>query len=97
MKIKLQQMGKNKIGHLYLSDDGLKVIQSVDKTTHGELQHVSVSRNDRYPSWDEIVAVKDQFFGDDKDAVMHLPRKSQYVNLHPNCFHIWELPEKWGE
>lgn len=33
--------------------------------------------------------VKDMFF-EEEEAVMQLhPKKSEYVNNHPNCLHLW--------
>lgn len=53
-------------------------------------EHVSVSREKRIPNWLEMCQIKDLFF-DDEEAVMQLhPPKSQYVNYHPNCLHLWK-------
>jgi hypothetical protein len=81
--------------HRWLGLDDLSVIGSKDPTRHGELLHVSIARQDRYPSWDEILAVKEAFFGD-VDAMMVLPKKSDYVNIHNHCFHLWQTPAEWG-
>jgi hypothetical protein len=52
-------------------------------------EHVSVSHRTRCPTWGEMSWVKELFF-DDEEAVMQLhPRKSQYVNYHPFCLHMW--------
>ena len=80
----------------FVTDCGLGVIKTIDNTPKwGELKHVSVSRQDRYPSWNEIIEVKDNFFGD-IDCMMVMPKKDDYVNIHKNCFHIWQMPESWG-
>lgn len=42
-------------------------------------EHVSVSRQDRCPTWAEMCAVK-AFFWDKEDTV---------VQFHPNCLHLW--------
>ena len=60
----------------YLDNDGL-------------WRHVSVSHHARYPTWDEILDVRYSFFDDDVEVIQILPRKSEYVNIHPNCFHLW--------
>lgn len=76
--------------------DGLAVTASLDVTPRwGPLLHVCVSRHDRHPTWDEIHAVKDAFFGDDVDAMMVLPRAEDYVNIHRHAFHLWQTPEGW--
>lgn len=52
--------------------------------------HLSISNPYRYPTWDEMVDAKKRFFSPDKEAVIVLPRDSDYISLHPNCFHIFE-------
>ncbi len=52
-------------------------------------EHVSVSRPDRIPTWSEMCAVKALFWSDD-DCVMQLhPPKSDWVDNHPRCLHLW--------
>ena len=59
--------------------------------------HVSVSVNmPRCPRWHEMCEVKDMFF-EPEEAVMQLhPPKSQYVNNHPLCLHLWKPQEGFG-
>lgn len=51
--------------------------------------HVSVSHRDRLPTWEELREVKDWIIGRAALAVQVLPRAEEYVNLHPNCLHVW--------
>jgi hypothetical protein len=52
-------------------------------------EHVSVSRQDRCPLWEEMCAVKDLFW-DHEDMVMQLhPPKSSWISNHPFCLHLW--------
>lgn len=52
-------------------------------------EHVSVSTPGRPPNWREMCFVKDLFW-DAEDAAMQLhPPKSNYVNNHPHCLHLW--------
>jgi hypothetical protein len=52
-------------------------------------EHVSVSRSDRVPTWDEMCQVK-ALFWDDEDTVMQLhPPQSEWVNNHSRCLHLW--------
>ena len=53
-------------------------------------EHVSVTINrNRTPSWEVMNHVKDLFW-DEEDIVIQLhPPKSQYVNHHPFCLHLW--------
>ena len=79
----------------FSSKNGLRVVQTIDSGAHGKLRHVSVSHPERYPTWEEIKEVKERFFGPDQDTMMVLPRKELYVNLHRNCFHLWQMPFRW--
>lgn len=54
-------------------------------------QHISISHPYRYPSWDEIYTARYEFMANDINAAIFLPRKSEYVNIHPNCFHVHEV------
>jgi hypothetical protein len=52
-------------------------------------EHVSVSLKGRCPYWDEMCHVKSLFW-DDEDCVMQLhPPRSQWVNNHNTCLHLW--------
>jgi|SRR5579862_6186427 len=60
--------------------------------------HLSISTPHRYPTWDEIKAARYDLIPDDVIVAMLLPPKSEYVNLHPNCFHLHQIPneaERW--
>jgi hypothetical protein len=52
-------------------------------------EHVSVSRRDRCPTWDEMCQVKAMFWCEEDCVVQYHPPKSQYVNNHPFCLHLW--------
>jgi len=53
-------------------------------------EHVSVSRKDRCPTWDEMCAVKDLFWTEEDAVVQFHPPRSNYVNNHPFCLHLWK-------
>lgn len=55
--------------------------------------HLSISHPNRYPTWDEIKHVRDELLPKDRTFVMFLPREGEYVNLHPNTFHLHEYRE----
>lgn len=52
-------------------------------------EHVSVSRMDRTPTWDEMCQVKAMFWDDEDCVIQYHPPASEYVNNHPNCLHLW--------
>lgn len=52
-------------------------------------EHVSVSVAKRCPNWPEMHFVKTLFWDDDEIVVQFHPPKSEYVNNHPHCLHLW--------
>lgn len=60
----------------------------------GGWEHVSVSKRNRTPTWDEMCMVKDMFFGAEETVVQYHPPKSDYVNQHPYCLHLWRPTEQ---
>ena len=54
-------------------------------------EHVSVSRDDRPPLWDEMCQIKDMFWDAEDCVVQFHPPHSEYVNNHPNCLHLWRM------
>ena len=56
----------------------------------GGWEHVSISRrNGKLPTWEEMCAIKDMFFEDEETVVQYHPKKSEYVNFHEGCLHLW--------
>lgn len=61
-------------------------------------EHVSVSRTDRCPTWDEMCQIKALFWDGEDCVIQYHPPESQYVNVHARCLHLWrpigvELPQ----
>lgn len=52
-------------------------------------EHVSVSLYNRPPTWEEMCRIKDMFWDEEDMVIQYHPAKSQYVNNHPNCLHLW--------
>lgn len=52
-------------------------------------EHVSVSREDRCPSWDEMCQVKALFWEPEDCVLQYHPPEADYVNTHPFCLHLW--------
>ena len=76
---------------VYLADDDqLKVVRRrEDHGVNGTWLHVLVSRFDRDPTWEEILATRDEFFTANAYVVQILPPAAEYVNLHTHGFHLW--------
>jgi len=56
--------------------------------------HLSVSCEYRYPTWNEIYTAWYDLIpgaGIEFNGAIILPRKSEYVNIHENCFHVFQL------
>ena len=53
-------------------------------------EHVSVSTQTRCPTWKEMSFVKSLFWCDDETVIQfHVP-KSDHVNYHQYCLHLWK-------
>lgn len=66
----------------------------VSKDPPDERWHISISHPHRYPTWEEIKRARYDLTPDDITMAMLLPPKGEYVNLHPNCFHLHEWRDK---
>ncbi len=78
-----------KSSYMFLSMSRLKVVYGEEKIEGMWWRHLSLSRQDRVPSYDDLTKVKSAFAGDHRAAVMVLPKKEEHINIHPNCLHLW--------
>ena len=53
--------------------------------------HLSISHPSRFPRWNEIKEARYALLPDEVTMAMLLPPREQYVNVHPNCFHLHEI------
>jgi hypothetical protein len=53
--------------------------------------HLSVSHPTRYSTFDEIKEARYTLIPDEVVMAMMFPPRREYVNLHPNCFHLYEV------
>lgn len=53
-------------------------------------EHVSVSTPNETPSWDLMCYVKDLFWSGEEWVIQFHPAKSDYINCHPHCLHLWK-------
>lgn len=79
----------NGIFKVHINGRSFKVIAS----NGGGWEHVSVSpwsdSRKACPTWDEMCEIKDMFFDPDERVVQYHPPKSEYINMHPYCLHLW--------
>ena len=58
--------------------------------------HVSLSRRDRMPSYDDMALVKRVFIGADRKAVQVFPQRREHYSLHEFCLHLWHCVDGDG-
>ncbi len=77
-------------GATYARRDGLRVIVTASTELDRKVWlHVSLSRADRLPSYDDMKAVKDVFVGREATACQVFAPASKHVNIMPHCLHLW--------
>jgi hypothetical protein len=61
----------------------------------GGLWHMSISVPYRYPTWDEIYTAWYDLVPDAAqiNGAIILPRQSEYVSIHQNCFYVHQLQD----
>jgi len=78
MNIKVYQMGRCRV--LVSQDNGL--------------WHLSISTPNCSPSYNEIKEARYQYIPDDVTMAQLFPPKREFVNVHPYCHHLWEIPNE---
>ena len=82
---------------MFILRDGRRQIRIIFSSALG-WEHASVTisyRNNEgrtslvMPSWDDMCRVKDLFWSEDETVVQFHPAKSDYVNRHDKCLHLW--------
>ncbi len=65
-------------------------------------EHVSVTAQGKCPTWEQMCLVKSIFWDEEDCVIQFHPPKSEYVNLHPHCLHLWRptseavpTPPRW--
>lgn len=74
----------------YASEWGLRVLCSALLEADDRVWlHVSCSRSDRIPTYEELCDVKRIFVGRTRRALQVFPPEAEHVNDHPYCLHLW--------
>ncbi len=84
-------------GYFLLASDLPGRLLSIIASDGAGWEHVSVralrGRRSATPTWAEMCQAK-ALFWDDEDAVVQFhPKRSEYVNQHPNVLHLWRPTE----
>lgn len=53
--------------------------------------HLSISHQTRQPTYDEVKEARYKFLPDNVHMAMIFPPKSEFVNIHNFCFHLWQI------
>lgn len=69
------------------------IFSGEDKSDGKRWLHLSIATyppgTGNIPSYHLLCEMKDLFIGPNRDAYMVFPRKSEHVNIHPECLHLW--------
>ena len=77
-------------GNAYQHRAGLRVIVTTADFPDGrDWMHISVSRKDRLPNWDDLKLVKNTFAGEKRYAYQVFPPTDKHVNIHEFCMHLY--------
>ena len=53
--------------------------------------HLSISTPNASPSYKEIKEARYKYVPDNVTMAQIFPSKSEFINLHPFCHHLWEI------
>lgn len=81
-------MGDKHNGAFKIRKNGMNFV--ILASNGGDWEHVSISTSSRCPKWEEMCYFKELFFNDDEVVVQYHPAKSEYVNNHQFCLHLWK-------
>lgn len=90
-----REYGNTGLFHIPFASPVLRVLASDGTAWPEEMgspawEHVSVSRPDRCPSWEDMDRIKQIFWADDETVLQfHVPRQD-HINNHPYCLHLWK-------
>jgi hypothetical protein len=68
---------------------GMNVIESNEHHDGRAWYHVSFSFTDHLPTYDDLQLVRKCFIGEAHTALQIFPPKSEYVNHHQYCLHLY--------
>lgn len=67
-----------------------KWLRCIVSKEYGGWDHVSVSRADKCPTWEEMCFIKNKFFHPEEAVMQYHPPESEWVNNHQYCLHLWK-------
>ena len=76
--------------------DSLFVTMSVGVFDGLLWKHCAASYPDHLPTYGDMRMIRRNWFDAGDTAIQVFPPESEYVNLHPNCLHLWACVEGRG-
>lgn len=80
------------MARMFHRHDRLKVIYSVTCLIPGDSRpwiHLSLSRPDRIPSYEDMACVKKLFIGEERQAIQVFAPRAKHINIGKNVLHLW--------
>jgi len=81
--------GNSKNGMFSIPDTDTGETLTVIASDGMDWEHVSVSKRNRCPTWEQMEKIKRMFFNDDETCVQYHVPPAEHVNMHPFCLHLW--------
>lgn len=81
---------RSDIAHGAYDDRGVSVIWSVERIDGQVWRHLSVATTSGIPSYTMMAGIKRWLLGDEGKAIMVFPPRSEHINIHQHCLHLWE-------
>lgn len=75
-----------------VSEDDQFCVQHPNGTIEGDTRrwrHVSLSLEDRLPTYDELFDARKLFFPLSAEVIQVFPPIEEHVSYHPYCLHLW--------
>lgn len=93
----LEQMGSTGVRVVTVGGDELRetynVLVSRDPIEDGDPRwHISVTGHEDVPRWRDLVAIAHRL-RPGVCFVVGVPPRSWWINVHPNCLHLWETKD----
>lgn len=54
--------------------------------------HLSISHPAKIPPYEVLKKARYRYLPNDVTMAQLFPPKEQFVNIHPYCLHLWEIP-----
>ena len=76
---------------LWFLGEDIKILSSVEEKSDGnKWYHVSFSRADRIPSYEDMALIRDTLFRPTSVVLQVFPPREEHFNFHPHTLHLWE-------